>query len=122
MAGNYTMINYCSNMARIHNSGKGPTGGIIGEIGDPREWSALDIVSCVLGSVECVLGIAGPMIAVSGAVFKEAEAGAAHIMKEITHVLHLGETGLDFALIATETSIWLYGFYEMATEKELELV
>ena len=122
LAGNYTMINYCSNMARIHNSGKGPTGGIIGEIGDPREWSALDIVSCVLGSVECVLGIAGPMIAVSGAVFKEAEAGAAHIMKEITHVLHLGETGLDFALIATETSIWLYGFYEMATEKELELM
>ncbi len=66
LAGNYTMVNYCYNAGMLSNSGSGSTGGIIGEIGDPREWSASDIISCVIGSVECLMAISGPMIAVSG--------------------------------------------------------
>lgn len=122
LAGNYTMVNYCSNLAKIHNSGKGPTGGVIGEIGDPREWSAMDIVSCVLGSVECVLGIAGPMIAVTGSALEKSASASAKAFGKLVHVLHIAETTLDFALIATDTSLWLYGIYEMAEEKEIELM
>lgn len=122
LAGNYTMVNYCSNMAKIYNSGKGPTGGVIGEIGDPREWSAMDIVSCVLGSVECVLGVAGPMIAITGEAYESAAGGAALFAKKLTHVLHIGETVLDWALIATDASLWFYGFYEMAEEQEIKLM
>lgn len=124
LAGNYTMVNYCSNMAKIYNSGKGPTGGVIGEIGDPREWSPMDIVSCVLGSVECVLGTAGPLIAVTGKAYKNviAISGAAIIVKNLTHVLHIGETILDWATLAADASLWFYGIYEMAEEQEIKLM
>lgn len=122
LAGNYTMVNYCSNLAKVHNSGKGPTGGVIGEIGDPREWSTMDIVSCVLGSVECVLGVAGPMIAVSGKALEKSASAAAKVFGKITHVLHIAETGLEYALIATDTSLFFYGIYEMVEEKEIELM
>lgn len=122
LAGNYTMVNYCSNLAKVHNSGKGPTGGVIGEIGDPREWSAMDIVSCVLGSVECVLGVAGPMIAVSGKALEKSASATAKVFGKITHVLHIAETGLEYALIATDTSLFFYGIYEMVEEKEIELM
>ena len=121
LAGNYTMVNYCSNMANIHNSRKGPTGGVIGEIGDPRKWSPMDIVSCVLGSVECVLGIAGPLIAVAGETL-EGASGAAHVLHNIAHVLHVPETVTDFALIATDLCLWLYGIYAMVEEKDLQLM
>ena len=122
LAGNYTMVNYCSNLAKVHNLGKGPTGGVIGEIGDPREWSAMDIVSCVLGSVECVLGVAGPMIAVSGKALEKSASATAKVFGKITHVLHLAETGLEYALIATDASLFFYGIYEMVEEKEIELM
>lgn len=122
LAGNYTMVNYCSNLAKVHNSGKGPTGGVIGEIGDPREWSTMDIVSCVLGSVECVLGVAGPMIAVSGKALEKSASATAKVFGKITHVLHIAETGLEYALIATDTSLFFYGIYEMVEEKEIELM
>lgn len=118
LAGNYTMVNYCSNLANIHNSGKGPTGGVIGEIGDPREWSAMDIVGCVLGGVECVMGVAGPLIAVSG----DALVKSAKVFEGVTHVLHIAETGLEYALMATDVSLLCYGIYEMVDEQELQLM
>lgn len=122
LAGNYTMVNYCSNLANIHNSGKGPTGGVIGEIGDPREWSAMDIVGCVLGSVECVLGVAGPLIAVTGDALKGSVSTTAKVFGKLTHVLHMAETGLEYALLATDASLFLYGIYEMVDEQELQLM
>ena len=118
LAGNYTMVNYCSNLANIHNSGKGSTGGVIGEIGDPREWSAMDIVGCVLGGVECVMGVAGPLIAVSG----DALVKSAKVFEGVTHVLHIAETGLEYALMATDVSLLCYGIYEMVDEQELQLM
>ncbi len=122
LAGNYTMVNYCSNLANIHNSGKGPTGGVIGEIGDPRKWSAMDIVGCVLGSVECVLGVAGPLIAVTGDALKGSASTTAKVFGKLTHVLHMAETGLEYALIATDASLLCYGIFEMVDEKDLQLM
>lgn len=122
LAGNYTMVNYCSNMAKIYNSGKGPTGGIIGEIGDPREWSAMDILSCVLGSMECVLGVAGPCIAVAGKALQGAEGGAALAMSKLTHVLHIPETVADWSLIVTDAGLLGRGVFGMVTEEEIRLM
>ena len=120
LAGNYSMVNYCSNMAKVHNSKAGTTGGVIGEIGDPREWSAMDIVSCVLGGVETVLGIAAPMIAVAGETFNSA--GASHVLNKITHVLHVGETVLDYGLIAADASLLCVAIKDLATAQEIELM
>lgn len=70
---------------------------MIGEIGDPKEWSAMNIVSCVLGSVECVLGILGPVIAVTGGALEKATSTAGKAFGKLVHVLHIAETGLDGA-------------------------
>ena len=41
--GNYTVANYCFNGGTINDSGNRSTGGIIGEAGDAREWTGMDI-------------------------------------------------------------------------------
>ena len=122
LAGNYTMINYCCNTGFIQNGGKGPTGGLVGEIGDPREWSAMNIVSCVLGSVECVLGLLGPVIAVTGEALEKATTTAGKVFGELVHVLHMAETGADWLLVITDKVILREGIVEMLTEKETELL
>lgn len=122
LAGNYTMVNYCSNMGYIHNSGSGPTGGLIGEIGDPREWSAMNIASCVIGSVECVLGVLGPVISISGKALKEATTTTGKALKQIAKVLHVAETAADWALMATDKVLLRVGIAEMLTEEEAKIV
>ena len=116
------MINYCCNTGFIQNGGKGPTGGLVGEIGDPREWSAMNIVSCVLGSVECVLGLLGPVIAVTGEALEKATTTAGKVFGELVHVLHMAETGADWLLVITDKVILREGIVEMLTEKETELL
>ena len=122
LAGNYTVVNYCFNGGSLYNTGSGPTGGIAGEIGDPREWSADNIISCVLGGTECVLGVLGPVIAVAGEAFSEGASAAAHVLHKLTHVLHIAESGLDWILMATDTLILSEGIYEMVSEEEAEMV
>lgn len=56
LAGNNMLIHYCANHASLTCGGKGPTGGIVGEVGDPRKWSALDITYCVYGAIDVVMG------------------------------------------------------------------
>ena len=118
LAGNYTMVNYCANMGYLSNKGTGPTGGIIGDIGDTREWSTENIVSCVFGSIDCVLGILGPVISVTGAAVEE----SAKLLEKCVHVLHIVEVGADFFMIAAESVYWKVGLYEMLTEEETELL
>lgn len=122
LAGNYTMVNYCCNAGFVLNRGEGPTGGLIGEIGDPKEWSAMNIVSCVLGSVECVLGILGPVITVTGGALEKATSTAGKAFGKLVHVLHIAETGLDWALMVTDKVLLRVGIAEMLTEKETELL
>lgn len=72
--------------------------------------------------MECVLGVAGPLIAVSGEALAKSASATAKVFGKITHVLHLAETGLEYALIATDASLFFYGIYEMVEEKEIELM
>ena len=122
LAGNYTMINYCGNMGYILNSGTGPTGGLVGEIGDPREWSSEAIASCVIGSVECMLGILGPVIAVTGSALETAATTGEKIFKGIVHVLHVGETVADWLLLVADKTMFRIGVSEMLSEEEAELM
>lgn len=99
LSGNYTMINYCANMGSIQNSGTAPTGGLIGEIGDPREWSPMNIAVCVIGGVEIVLGALGPAISVLGELCEELPliAGSLKFILmpvEIAHGLELFTDGI----------------------------
>lgn len=122
LAGNYTMVNYCSNMGNIQNAGAGPTGGLIGEIGDPRQWNAMDIVGCVLGSVETVLGIGGTIFAVAGPAIEAAQGGVMLKLKSLTHVLHIPKTVADWAFLATDGSIFIYGLVDLVTEEDIQLM
>lgn len=64
LGSNNTMINYCGNHASVSSGGDGPVGGIVGEIGDPSEWTGMNTAECILGAVEMVMGVVGPCIAV----------------------------------------------------------
>ena len=63
LSGNNTLIHYCSNHGSISGAST-PIGGIVGEIGDPREWAAMNYVECVFGSIEVVASFIGPVFAV----------------------------------------------------------
>lgn len=122
IGGNYTMMNYCFNSGYVMNSGKGPTGGLIGEIGDPREWTFSDIAGCVLGGTECVLGIMGPVIAITGKAVEGGVSAASKVLGKLVHVLHIVETTLDWTTMITDTVILAEGVAGMVTEEEAELL
>ena len=108
-AGNNIMVNYCGNFGIVSNRLKGKTGGLIGEVGDPREWSGWDIFECVMGSLEIVMAVAGPVIsltstaaeaAAEAAKTAEATAKAAKIAKiaHVTHYIHYVATGIEIVI------------------------
>lgn len=122
LGGNYTMMNYCFNSGYIQNGGNGPTGGLIGEIGDPRNWSFNDIASCVLGGTECVLGMLGPVIAVAGEALEGGASIAEKALGKLVHVLHITETALDWTTMIADGVYFAEGITEMVTEEEAELI
>lgn len=112
LAGNNTMVHYCANFGPVTSTGKGPIGGIVGEIGDPRKWTAMNIAECVVGGLELGMAIAGPCIAVVGHVASH----AAHI------VLESVEIAADIALHITDAVLIGIGIYEMCTPEEVEKI
>lgn len=90
LAGNNTIINYCSNFGAVKGFGSAPVGGIVGEIGDPRKWTGMNIAECVVGSLECVMGLVGPCLAVAEDVIAIAEG--------VEIAIKLTETGMETAL------------------------
>lgn len=129
LAGNYTMVNYCYNAGYLQNSGNGSTGGIIGEIGDPRKWSAMDIVSCVIGSLECAMAFTGPIIASVGKAVKtelelagETATKLLTAMGKVTTALHVGESGLDKLLLVFDAAMLATGVTQMLTEEEVAVL
>lgn len=122
LAGNYTMVNYCGNLAKIQNSGAGPTGGVIGEIGDPRQWAAMDIVSCVIGGVESVMGVAGTMLAVAGSSIENATGGVALKLKTLTHVLRVPSMVKDGLFLGGDAGLLIYSWVGLATEGDVRLM
>ena len=66
LAGSQTVVSYCSNMGTITNTGSGPTGGIVGEVGDPNNWTMKKTFNCIVGAVEVVLGVFSVGLAETG--------------------------------------------------------
>lgn len=66
LAGDNVIMHYNSNHGFLNCNGKNPVGGIVGEIGDPREWSNLDITYCVYGALDMVMGPWGAAIDIGG--------------------------------------------------------
>lgn len=89
LAGNNTVIHYCSNFNSI-TSGSGWVGGIVGDIGEPREWTGMDIAECVIGSIECVMAVAGPCLA----VFE----GAVELAEAVEVTIKVVETSIELSL------------------------
>ncbi|MDE6297914.1 MAG: hypothetical protein K2L89_08710 [Muribaculaceae bacterium] len=109
LAGNNTIIHYCSNFGDIDYTGNGPVGGIVGEIGDPRKWTAMNITECVIGGMECVMGVLGPVMAISGHAIEA-------FSETLEIVLHITETLTDAGLIYTDAALWCMGTAEMIEE------
>lgn len=116
LAGSQTVINYCGNLGNIVGNGKGYVGGIVGEVGDPRKWSVMNTINCVIGGVECVLGVIGPTLAVTSPEFiREREALQFVLRIENWNKIHKVAHGIEMAVdILTLAYDWAYKFYELA--------
>lgn len=114
LAGNNTVIHYCANYGDVSGASNHPVGGIVGEIGDPRKWTAMNIAECVVGSMECVMAVAGPLVAV-----------AEHFV-EMAHgveiALKMLEIGTESCLQIADYTLVSFGIAELVSpETESEL-
>lgn len=119
LSGNNTMIHYCSNYGYIKNNKDDITAGIVGEVGDPREWSGWDIAECVIGSVELALSVAGPVLALSGAAV-EAAGEVSHGIEMILEIAEIGEKVVDAVLIPVDIAAYRSSWSEYFTAEEQE--
>lgn len=119
LAGNYTLVDYCSNMGQVNADNATSVGGLIGEIGDARNWSANDKALCVLGAAEVALGFASPLISCAGEVLQGASEFS--YLAKFFHVLHISENILDGTLIAYDIGVTLgWDTFKMLTKEEIE--
>lgn len=112
LAGNNTMINYCGNFGDLSSTSGKAVGGIVGEIGDPRQWTGMNYAECVIGSMEMFMGVLGPFMAMAG-----------HSLEAVSHVLeiflHVSEVGTDAGLLVCDSILWCMGLDEMIEEASL---
>lgn len=114
LGGNNTMVHYCSNFGPVTSEGSFSTGGIVGEIGDPRKWTATNIVECIVGSMEIVMGFVGPVLAVV-----EETVELAH---GVEVAIKLIEKSVEVVLQGADYTLYTYGLAEMISpEKEEEV-
>lgn len=113
LAGNNTIIHYCGNYGSLKSTGSGPVGGIVGEIGDPRKWTAMNIVECVIGSAEVAMAGFGAVMAVAGH-------SIAALSETLEVFLHIAETMTDCGLLTVDSVMWGIGVQEMIEEFEAE--
>ena len=119
LAGNYTLVDYCNNMGQVNADNANSAGGIIGEMGDARNWSANDKALCVLGAADIALGFASPLISCAGEVLEGAQEFS--YLAKFFHVLHISETIIDGSLIAYDIGFTLgWDIFKMLTEEEIE--
>lgn len=113
LAGNNTVIHYCGNFGVLDSRGNGPVGGIVGEIGDPRKWTAMNVAECVIGSMEIAMSFVGPLLAVSEHAIEAAS-------KTLKCFLRFAEVSTDVGLLISDTVLWGMGVDEMVGEEEAE--
>ncbi len=111
LAGNNTMIHYCGNFNQI-SGGSSPLGGIVGEIGDPREWSALNICEIVFGSAEVVLSFLGPTCAIVEEAFE--------VGKTAKYIMLASELTIELVMKVPSTVLWGYGIEHLANPHLIE--
>lgn len=117
LGGNYSLINFCSNTGALsNNNSDGYVAGIVGELGDQREWSAMNIASCVLGVAEIALGFIGPAFA---AIHESATTDAA---KAFAKKLHIGEVVAESLVLGGDATLFGIGVAEMLSEEEIEMI
>ncbi|MGM9844304.1 MAG: hypothetical protein ACI30S_08795 [Muribaculaceae bacterium] len=125
LAGSQTVVNYCANFGDIESNGKGYVGGIIGEVGDPREWSVLNTITCIIGGIDCALGIIGPTLAVSGLEYVQ-EAHRFEFLLQIENwekihkVAHVTELVFDAIALAYDWGLKIYELVEFLSVEEFE--
>lgn len=112
LAGNNTIMHYCGNYGLLESKGNGPVGGLVGEVGDPREWTGMNIAECVVGVLEIGMSVLGPLIAVG----EHAVEGIAH---GFAIFLKVSEIVADASLLVTDTGLLGVGVYEMIEESEV---
>ncbi len=113
LAGNSTIVHYCGNMGNICGLGGGPSAGIVAEIGDPREWTVMNIAECVIGSVEIVAALAGPIIAVVSGIIEESS-------KFASVCLEASEVWVHGLLLRLDTALAIYGLVEILSPEKNE--
>lgn len=113
LSGSYAMVHYCCNYNQIEG-GLSPAGGIAGEFGDPREWTALNICEIAFGSAEIVMSLLGPAIA----IIEHAD----NITDTFKHVLKGGEITADLLLKVPSTTLWGYGIDHLANPHHIEAI
>ncbi len=113
LAGNNTIIHYCNNYGNITSTGSGPIGGLVGEIGDPRKWTAMNTAECIIGTMEMAIAFVGPLMAIS-------EHSIAALSEVLEVFLHISEVATDSALLFSDSVLWAIGLGEMLEAEELE--
>ncbi len=111
LSGNNTMIHYCGNFNQI-SGGSSPAGGIVAEIGDPREWSALNICEIVFGSAEIVLSFLGPTCAIIEEAFE--------VGKTAKYIMLASELTIDLVMKIPSTTLWGYGIDHLVNPHLIE--
>lgn len=112
LSGNNTMVHYCSN----HNSIIGtnsPMGGVVAEIGNPREWTASNICDIIFGAADIAASITG----VGFAVYEAVSNITSKVIK--TSVKAVG-FGIDWVERLVSASYYTYGLYGLNHLDELE--
>lgn len=82
LSGNNTMLHYCGNHNTI-NGKTAPVGGLVAEMGDPREWSTANTCDLVIG----VLDIATAGFGVVCAVFTRVASGGIKIAISVVDIV-----------------------------------
>ena len=112
LAGNNTILNYCSNFGTISGPSSGKTGGIAGEMGDPRTWTGVAIAECVVGSLECVMALVGPCLAVAESAIAMAEG--------VEIALKITELSIEVTLQSADYLLVGYGISELISPEAEE--
>ncbi len=113
LAGNNTIIHYCGNYGALTSSGNGPVGGIVGEVGDPRKWTAMNVTECVIGGLEVAMAGVGAVLAVAGEAIEA-------LSETLEVVLHVSHVIADSGLLIADTVLFGMGVEEMIEGEEVE--
>jgi len=112
LSGNNTIVHFCTNTASV--TGDSRVAGIIGEIGDPREWTASNIADCVVGGAEVIMAFLGPTLSMTSM--------ALHSVAKVAAIgIHIIEVSIEAVLITTDSALAAYGLYEILEAESSEI-